>query len=91
MGLLVKLVQVFALPQRLLRRVDGETSVHRDGIGGVGLQLEGIDSGGSGGLDQGQGAAQILVVVARHLGNDKRLVRRADGTPTDGYFGHDCC
>jgi len=78
----------FALPQRLAFLIDSKAGVHGNGVGGVGLELEGIDPGGGGGINQGQGAGQALVVVARHFGDNKRLVRGANQAAADADFGH---
>jgi hypothetical protein len=67
--LLVQLVELPARPQTLavLNDEARRLQVQRHGLGRVGLQFDRICASVGGGIDDGQGAVERLVVVARHL------------------------
>ena len=70
-GLGVEVVQFLAFPQRIF--VDDAMHPGKGhGVGGVGLEFDGVGTGVGGGINNGDGALERLVVVARHFGDDER-------------------
>lgn len=78
LGLGVEVVQAAAVPQPAgdaeLRPVD----VHGDGVGGVGLDLDGVAAGGRRRVDHAERPLQAAVVVPRQLADDIGRMARAD-------------
>src|SRR5690606_7561702 len=88
----VQLVERPACPETL-RVADMELAlveVERHRVGGVSLDLEAVRARLRRRLDDLERAREGLVVIARHLGDDKRRVRSADGpiAESHGRFFH---
>ena len=82
-GLLVQVVKRAAVPQPTTDTEIFRIAVQRDGVGAVGLQLDGIGAGLFGGLDNFEGSFNVAVVVGGHFCDDVGRMRRVDNSIVD--------
>ena len=90
MRFLIQLVQRLPVPQAAFDLKLGRVTAQRDGVGGVGLDFDGIGTGSLGLFYDVEGGLQAAVMIGRHLGNDIGRVGSADGAAVDlecGFHG----
>ncbi len=86
-GLRIKLIEAAPGPQALFDDEAGAPVVDGDGLGCVGLQLDGVRPGLRRRVDQRQSALDPAVVIARQLGDDERRLGGADPAACNGEVG----
>ena len=90
-GELVEVVEGLAAPEALgvVDEKIAVADVEGYGVGGIGLQLEGVGAGIGGGVDEAEGLVEALAVVAGHFGDDEGGAAGADfgGADADGIHG----
>ncbi len=86
-GGLVELIQRLAVPQSALDLEDLLVAVQRQGVGGVGLQLDGVGAGFGGDLDGAQRPVDVAQMVGRQLGDDERRLAGTDAATGDVELG----
>ncbi len=82
-GLLVKVIFGDAVPQSAFIHETVIVAVDRQGVGGIGLQLDGIRTGFGSRVDDFHSTVIILIVVGRNLCHNKGGRSGADGTLSD--------
>ena len=89
-GQLVELVKRLPLPQAALITNEevAVRHVERDGVRGIGLELQGVGPRRSRRVDQGQSALERLVMIAAHLRHDEGALVVADLEATDADAAH---
>src|SRR5579859_5626533 len=87
-GFLIELVQRPPGPQTALDVEAGAMMIDGDGVGGISLQLHGIGASVFRRVDQGEGAVDIPVMVAGHLGDDIGRMLLSDQPSRYGYRLH---
>ncbi|MNV54032.1 hypothetical protein D3C71_1462030 [compost metagenome] len=85
-GLAVQVMQVAAFPQAPLVGNSESTfpDIECDGVGGIGLQLDRVCARVRCRIDKFKRTIKRLIMIARHLGNDKGCISRADLAAGDG-------
>jgi len=81
--LIIERVEAAPVPQTAGDLKVGLVTVQRDGVGAIGLDLDGCGAGGGGGVDQGEGAVQLAVVIGRQFGNHIRRMLWPDRAAVD--------
>jgi hypothetical protein len=87
LGLLVELVQAAPVPQAAVDLELGPVDIQRDGVGGVGLQLDGVAAGVGGRVDHLQRPVEAAVVVSRQLADHIGRIVGADPRPAISMKG----
>jgi hypothetical protein len=82
-GLAIEIVKPATVPRSAVDTEAGTIMVERDGVGRIGLQLNRIRPGCLGGIDEPDGAVDVAVVIARHLGDHIGRLRAADVATLD--------
>ncbi len=80
----IEVVERAAGPQAAFDHEARPAMIQRDGVGGIGLQLDRVGAGFGGGVDQRQRPLQPAIVVARQLGDHERRLIRPDRASCDG-------
>ena len=80
-GILIKFVQIFIGPKRLVvpNKELVRLTIKGNRIGRVGLEFQGMSTRRRRRIHQFQRPAKRLIMISRHFGNDKRPVLRGDG------------
>lgn len=87
-SLLVQAVQGSPLPGRAFADAEpGLIRIQGQGVGGVGLELDGVRPGLPGRFDQAHRPVEVLPMVGRQLGDDKHRLTGSDAAISEGDRG----